>query len=276
MRMAALLAALLALSPAAAQAQPEGSFTRQQIRAMTPEQISRRLFGDLGQIMFMLPDQTSDAAFAVGRSLDSLFFMARPRRTERIGICATDTVVVGFERVPGARPEQNDPPMRPLRLQSSTSYYIQDAALALEARAPAPAEQEPMQAACAAVDPRTVRPVYATAGGEETVASAFKLLSAVVAGARAGNPAYMVDCRGRGAVVLPQENCLPHLVRISPENVSNVYYPEACRDRPSDRSVQCWTIIVRDGSISRGLNVEADRAAQIPLKVVAYYQEPGE
>lgn len=96
MRLAAALILFAASGVAAAQ-QPR-PLTRGDIRDLSDEQLSRRLFGDIGAIMFPIryPEPASEARMP----LQALQFMSRPRISHRAGICETDRVTVFFQLAP--------------------------------------------------------------------------------------------------------------------------------------------------------------------------------
>jgi len=205
---AAFALALLAL------AQPAGTLTQEQVRTMPPEELTRRLFGDLGRVMFPWPVY-EDRPYGGRRrlALGALSFLTRPYRTRLAGVCQTDMFVVVFERAFGALGD--DPAMQPARVQMLTnSFFVSDLA---QARSGEMTDNVPPSRGCTEIDPRTVTLIVANSPGQ--VVGAVQRFADLLDGARAGHVAAALDCQDPYGAPLTEAACLAMLARYRAERI---------------------------------------------------------
>jgi hypothetical protein len=208
MRLVALLFVLLSAGGAAfAQRGSDVILTKNQVRAMAPDAVTRRLFGGLSPLILPIPDRGQPGVRPT-RPLRSLSFLTRPSSTNWDGICQSEMIGVEFE--PAGPPAGADTRVRPRRFASETYYFVPDPARLRPERPPEDAEDEDparrhgrwvarADAACTGVDPRRVQLINAR---QPYHLFALPLLLDLADDARAGRPTVPLDCSGvspRGA-----------------------------------------------------------------------------
>ncbi|HEX8642592.1 MAG TPA: hypothetical protein VF702_01615 [Allosphingosinicella sp.] len=275
MRLADLLAVASALGTGTAAArQPEPpTITRAELRAMSDEEVGRRLFGDIGAIMHLIrfaePDETE-----ARHPVRGLQFLSRPRGTYRIGICETDRVTVYFE--PARGPGLPRDAARPRRIQVSTNYFVRDVGLARQHRAPDndrnAGEEHRLDSACAEIDPRGANIVIAA--NEQEVADAVVLLADLAAAVSAGRIAIPVDCSEMLGAVTSSADCLAHLERIEPGGSFSVQIIPGCY--AGDPALFCRRIELFGGSERRALLFEFRRGSLLPVRIALSIVPPDE
>jgi hypothetical protein len=201
MRLLALLLVLLSAGGTALAQRSDVILTKNQVRAMAPEAVARRLFGGLAPLVLPIADRGQPGVRPT-RPLRSLSFLTRPSSANWDGICRTEAILVEFE--PAGPPAGADTRVRPRRFTSGPVYFVPDPA---RLRPPPPDEEseDPVaadsrwnaraDAACAGIDPRRVQRIGAT---EEYRLTALRLLLDLVEDARAGRAAIPLDCGALG------------------------------------------------------------------------------
>jgi len=212
----AVLAAALAAAQAGGPAVP-GTLTAAQLEATPPEEVARRLFGDLSRIVYPV------YALPPGRSplggVRSLHFYTRPYGAGLSGICRTDLLIVLFERAPYTI-AGDDPPVQPARIvMYDNSYFVSDLARAR-------AGEIDHESSCSNIDPRTVPRIVASRPGE--VADAVINFADLIDGARAGRVALALDCQGLAGEALDDRGCFALLSRYRPERIDSVSAVPGC------------------------------------------------
>ena len=91
---AALALALLAAAQSGPAAPAPDPLTRERARAMSPEALTRSLFGDGALAGLVYPLPRFDSMRRRWLSLHALAFLTRPRATHRSGVCETDWLTV--------------------------------------------------------------------------------------------------------------------------------------------------------------------------------------
>ncbi len=225
MPVAALLALLLAAQPAPVPPPAEAQrLTRERVGAMSPEALTRRLFGDGALAGLVYPLPRFDAMRRRWMPLHSLTFLTRPRATHRAGVCETDWLTVYFEPRPFALGE--DPPVRPRRVGVSTGYFVSDLASARADRVPEGGARWEQDAACAAVDPRQANLIVAD--DEMHVTGAMELVGDLIAAAGAGRTAAPLLCRDSEGRPVAEAACLAQLARLHADKIGYVQLLERC------------------------------------------------
>jgi hypothetical protein len=259
MRIAGPILLLLAAAAPAISQQPR-PLTQADLRDLSDEQLSRRLFGDIGAIMF--PIRYRADAGEARTPIRALQFMSRPRVSHRAGICETDRVTVHFELAPLPLVDG----VQPRRFELSTNYFVQDAALARQHRPPDledGRERFGLDSACAAVDPRQAN--ISVAGDAHDVATAVVLVSDLAAAARSGRIAIPVECRERGGESVPEAECRAELARLDPSEPMYVQHIAGCYR--SDPAVYCRRIEFFQRSEGRSFLFEFPIAGREPARV---------
>jgi len=258
-RPAALLALLLAAAPAWAAPEP-APLNWARLRQMTPEAISRQLFGDLGQIMYLQPGQIP-ATDSFRRPFRDLRFLSRPRASYRAGVCETDWVTVEFRWAPGALGP--DPAMRPRRIEVTTQFIVQNLA---EARGGGPVVEEALarlETACAAIDPRDVQPIIATTAFDVT--GTVAPLADLIEAARAGRALAPLECLGEDGEARGEAECLRELARLQPDKMFHAWLSAGC-DR-NETGLYCRNASVFDFGSAVEIRFEFRRGSAAPTRV---------
>jgi hypothetical protein len=147
----ALLAALLAM-PAFGQPAPPLTYT--QLSTLPPEELGRRLLGEMSQILYLYPPEGRASVPFPGPGRPSrLDFLSRPRAAEAAGICETDLVSVSYDLPVEAG--ILDPPIRLLGMSLTTLSFIDDLPLVRRGDARDRRGDAALDSVCAAADPRT-------------------------------------------------------------------------------------------------------------------------
>ena len=197
MRLLAFLLLLLSAGGAAFAQRSDVVLTKNEVRAMAPEVLTRRLFGGLATLVLPIPDRGQPGVRAT-RPLRSLGFLMRPSRTNWDGVCQTESIAVEFEL---AGPEAGaDTRVRPRRFSSRPLYFVPDAAmLRPPSRADDPDDPTQVEArraaradgVCAGVDPRRTHLIGAS---PEYRLTALRLLLDLGDDARADRATVPLDC----------------------------------------------------------------------------------
>ncbi|HEX8525391.1 hypothetical protein [Allosphingosinicella sp.] len=263
MRSAMLLGAALLVSGADSAREPR-TLTRAQVRDLSDEELSRRLFGDIGQIMFPLRFGERRGPVS-SMPLQALQFLSRPRGTYRVGICETDRVTVYFERAVFSAGD--DPAVVPRRFEVTTNYFVRDLPLALEERSPDTDDGEErirLDRECAQIDPREANIVIARNDSE--VATAVVMIASLAAAAREGRTPAATECRDRSGEPMDSAACLQELARMDARSSMAVWFNPACAR--ADAAVYCRQIEFIGASESRQVLFELRRGSREPVRVI--------
>ena len=205
-----------------------GTLTREQVRAMPPEELTRRLFGDLGRIMFPQPYYEPPRVRLRRESLGALSFLTRPYQSGLAGVCRTDMFFVRFEPAFGAMGD--DPPVVPSQVQLwGNSYLVSDLAVARMGKLTGDAIPE---RSCGEIDPRTVTIIVA--GSEGQVVDAVQLFADLLDGARAGRIGAALECRDSVGAALATVPCLAMLRPYRAERIHVVEGVPGCGRAATD------------------------------------------
>ena len=218
----ALALGLLAATQPTSFPEETGTLTRAQVRAMPPEELTRRLFGDLGRIMFPQPYYEPPRGRLRRDSLGALSFLTRPYQSGLAGVCRTDLFFVRFEPAFGAIGD--DPPVVPSQVQLwSNSYLVSDLAVARMGKLTGDAIPS---RSCGEIDPRTVTTIVA--GSEGQVVDAVQRFADLLDGARAGRIGAALECRDSVGISLASGPCLAMLRRYRAERIHVVAGVPGC------------------------------------------------
>lgn len=128
----------------AAQRPSTDTLSKIESRQLPPDEVIARVAAQMGDLLIYQP-QTLDPNRPPQRALDSLFFVTRPRATEVAGVCASEVVIVYFDRA--GMPRGAETAMRASSFGVSPRFAL---------RGPDSQEPEPIsadEAACARFDP---------------------------------------------------------------------------------------------------------------------------
>jgi len=259
---AALLALLLAAQPAPAR--ETQTLTREQVRTMSPEELTRRLFGDGALAGLVFAQRRFDSGRRRWMPLYSLTFLTRPRGTYRAGVCETDHLTILFEPRPLSPGE--DPPVRPRRIQVSTSYFVRDLALARADRVPDETGRVADDRACAEIDPRNADIIVAD--DEMQVTRALALIGDLIAAAGAGRttaPLICSDGEGRPAA---EAECLAMLARLHADKIGYVQLLERCGEPGAGlycQRIETWEAGTDEGYV---IQFELRRGNPAPVRII--------
>ncbi|HYI47367.1 MAG TPA: hypothetical protein VEX35_02780 [Allosphingosinicella sp.] len=259
---AALLTLFLAAQPAPAREAP--TLTREQVRTMSPEELTRRLFGDGALAGLVFAQRRFDSGRRPWIPLYSLTFLTRPRGTYRAGVCETDHLTVLFEPRPYSLGE--DPPVRPRRIQVSTSYFVRDLALARAERVPDETERVTHDLACAEIDPRSAGIIVAD--GEMQVTRALALVGDLIAAAGAGRSTAPLLCRDGEGRPAAEAECLAMLARLHADKIGYVQLIERCAEQ--DPGLYCQRIETWEAGTDEGyvIQFELRRGNPAPVRII--------
>lgn len=257
---AALLPLLLAAAPAPADNRPV-SLTKESVRTMPDEELARRVFGDLGHIMYPRPRREPRGA-ASFMALRGLEFVTRPRGSYRAGVCETDTIMVGFEPVPFA--SGRDPPVRPYRFDKYENFFIQDLEAARTGDPPADEEADArLDTVCRTIDPRTRRLISASTAFE-VVAGIDSLADLIEAAKERRTPAPL-ECENESGEVLEEGVCLARLASLDPLDLYHSAFVDGCNRK--DPRVYCRWLKVHDLGDGMEITVEHEKGSRNPVRV---------
>lgn len=260
MRTAGLAALFLAGAPVIGSAEP-APLTNDSVGRMPPDELARRVFGDLGHVMYPLPSRSSRGG-ASGLPLQALAFLTRPRGSYRAGVCQTDRIVVAFERTPFAIGP--DPAVRPYRFQVYENYFVQDFA---DARAGGPPEDPEADAelgrTCAAIDPRERQLIVAESAFD--VVGGIDALADLIEAAQAGQALAPMQCLDEQAQPVAENECLGRLSRLEPLKLYHARSIPGCDRR--DPEVHCRWLEVFDYDSGLDIMVEYRRGGREPVAV---------
>lgn len=259
---AALLTLLLAAQPAPAR--EAQTLTREQVLTMSPEELTRRLFGDGALSGLVFAQRRLDPGSRRWMPLYSLTFLTRPRGTYRAGVCETDHLTILFEPRPLSPGE--DPPVRPRRIQVSTSYFVRDLALARADRVPDEAGRVEDDLACAEMDPRDADIIVAD--GEMQVTRALALVGDLIAAAGAGRTPAPLICRDSEGRPAAEAECLAMLSRLHADKIGYVQLVERCAEQ--DPRLYCERIETWEAGTDEGyvIQFELRRGDPAPVRII--------
>lgn len=242
----ALAAALVAL-----QAQPQppaaapGTITAAQLESTPPEELVRRLFGDMSHIIFPIYSQRQTIRPHFG--IRALQFYTRPYGAGLAGICQTDLLVVTFEPALDSL-RREDPPVRPSRIHKyDNSYFVGDLARART-------REVDHEGSCSGIDPRKVPLIVASRTGE--VADAVGEFADLIDAARAGRTSVKLDCQSPRGEPLDGSGCLKLLAGYRPERIHTVATVPGCGR--GARDAYCYRIETSIDIGQSGLEVRGD------------------
>jgi hypothetical protein len=234
MRFAVALVAIALAAGTGLLARDPVPLTKMTVRTMPERVLSRRLFGDLGQIM--LPDvYHGHPGRRATRPLDLLSFATVPRAANAEGLCETQWVTVYFE--PAGPLRGADTPVRPRRVASVEGYIVRDLAR-IRADPAADAEDEPnADAACQAIDPRNAHRI--SGRSEFHVQSGLRAVLALIDAAKEGRTLVPLDCSEAmmDGAPLGDAACLAAVGRLGIGDISGI---SACDSAPP--STLCYRI----------------------------------
>jgi hypothetical protein len=199
----------------AAEARP---LTKITARAMPQAALTRRLFGDLGQIMLPAFDRGSPGHRPT-RPLGSLEFLTVPIATATPGLCETSSVTVHFE--PDGPLAGADTPVHPTRIETTILYAIEDFAALRRGDDLSRSGGERLALDCADLDPRQATTIRADGG--EMLAANLRILGDQLEAARAGHPHASLVCPGPDD--MPQvsaSDCLSSFAQLDPRHIWTV------------------------------------------------------
>ena len=208
------------LTESALLAQAPVPLTRNSARAMTPETLSRRLFGDVSEILFPIL-YSGRAVDRLELPLQRLDFLSRPYATEEAGICGTTQVTVTFEsvgRLRGARTL-----VRPRHIFSEPNYFLIDRPRVLRSEPVTDAERPQLNTLCAAQDPRTLP--FFNAPSFSDAAQAARLLAELVDAAQSARANAPLNCSAMSAadhVPISGIQCLQDIAHLDPTKIWRV------------------------------------------------------
>lgn len=132
----------------AAQRPSAETLSKIESRQLPPNEVIARVAAQMGDLLIYEP-QALDAHRPPRRALDSLFFVTRPRATEIGGVCASEVVIVSFDRAGPARGAETA--MRASSFSVSPRFALRDTAPMPDLLEPEPISVD--EAACARFDP---------------------------------------------------------------------------------------------------------------------------
>lgn len=220
MRALAALAVLVLAGGAALAARDAAPLTKNSVRAMAPDALTRRLFGEVAPIMLPVADRVRPGGRPT-QPLRRLTFLTVPHAANIEGMCQTQVVVVEFEPAgPLAGP---DTPVRPRRIRSAPAYFVRDQARLRAAHAGEAEDERRVDMACAAIDPRRVHTI--SARNDYQVGPALRLMLDVAEAARAGRPLVPLDCSAimENGARLTEAQCLAEFARLGVDQVFSIW-----------------------------------------------------
>jgi hypothetical protein len=261
MRLAAALFLLLfAAAPASAADKPV-PLTRESVATMPDGELTRRVFGELGHVMFpqRRPERQSAGRFRPLRGLD---FLTRPRASGRAGVCETDMIVVAFEPVPFA--PGDDPPVRPYRFEKYENHFIQDFAAA---RQGGPSEDEEaesrLDAVCRKIDPRSKRLIVASSAVE--IVAGLDSLADLIEAAGKSRALAPLECEDESGEPVVEAACLVNLARLDPLELYYSTFVDGCSRK--DPGVYCRSLKVHGPGGSMDIELEHKRGGREALRI---------
>lgn len=259
MRIAVLLLLLLAAAPVSAADKPV-PLTRKSVRTMPDDELARRVFGDLGHVMF--PERRRGPERSDSMRLTRLDFLTRPRGSYRAGVCETDSIVVGFEPIPF--PLGDDSPVRPYRFDKYENFFIQDFGSARGGDPPADEEaQRDLHSACSRIDPRSKRIIVARSAFE--VVAGIDSLADLVEAARKSRALAPLECEDHSGEPIAEAACLVDLARLDPLELYSAAFVDGCNRK--DPGVYCRSLKVHGPGGSMDVELEHKRGGPEPLRV---------
>ena len=259
-RAAVLAAIVAAVAPAFGATEPV-PLTRESVSRMAPDQLARRVFGELGHVMYPLPYRPPQVGASM-LPLQALAFLTRPRGSYRAGICETDRIVVAFERQPLAMGP--DPAVRPYRFQVYEAFFVQDFDAAREGGPPEDEEADAeLGQRCAAIDPREKQLIVADSAFD--VVGGLDSLADLVEAAQAGRAPAPLQCVDEREQPVAEADCLRRLSRLEPLNLYHARSIPGCDRR--DSQVQCRWLEVFDYDSGLDISIEYRRGSLGPVAV---------
>jgi hypothetical protein len=232
----ALAGALAALQPAS-----PGPVVQLEEEA-PPEEIVRKLFGEMGRILFpIIPIEQRSLPL---HGVRALHFYTRPYAAGLSGICQTDRLVVMFQPALGAG-RREDAPVRPTRIQMyDNSYFVADLARARDG-------ETEHEGSCSSIDPRSVPLIVASSTGQVT--DAVQDFANLIDSARLRRTDVKLDCQSPRGETLDQAGCLKLLAQYRPERIHSIATVPGC-DRAA-KDAYCYRIQTSIAIDASGLEV---------------------
>jgi hypothetical protein len=226
---AVVIALMLAAMPGATAAQDAAPITKAEARAMTPQALTRRLFGDASR--FMVPFDNERTLLPTSTSpLRRLSFLTTPLPDFIPGLCGTQRVDLYFEQV--GQSSSAETQVRPAGMEVSQLHLIRNLSRIGERPAYGQRPSQQDMAECAAVDP--LRAHLFRASSSYTVPGTIARLRALIEAARAGRDIAPIACESFA------QPCHAALAGLRPEEFDAV---DACGDQCEE--VQFEHLLIR-------------------------------
>jgi hypothetical protein len=164
-------------------------FTKITARAMPQAMLTRRLFGDLGQIMLPALDRGSPGHRPT-RPLASLEFLTVPTASWTPGLCETSSVTVRFE--PDGPPAGADTAVHPTRIETSPLYAVANLGALRRGDDLSRGGRERLALDCAGLNPRRITTIRAES--DSMLAAGIRVLADQLDAARSGHPQATLVC----------------------------------------------------------------------------------
>jgi hypothetical protein len=222
-----LLGSLLPLG-AAAFGQTSGIvITKTEARSMGEESLTRRLFGGLAPIVLPVPDRGQPGVRPT-EPLRELSFFTVPVSSGVPGLCKTEKIMV--ELTPVGASAGADTPVRPRRFISESALVVRDwAQLLAYPRGTQDRDQARDNAACALIDPRSARIIWARS--DYAFLESLTLFQEFIGTVQNGREPLSLDCSGVAGSETPlnDQQCRDRFIALDPRAVTGI---STC-DRPS-------------------------------------------
>ena len=221
MPLAPILIALLAAAPTAAR--EPAPLTRSELQTLPEEQLARRIFGPLGDDLYVT-NMTREG----GRRWEGgrIWFWTKPRKDWlRDGLCVSDRMIVHL--APDRFAVGENPALHIAGIETETAYIVRDRKMATKLTGFDPEELKGQDEACAKLDPRSDS-IPAESGWQ--LMTAFELMKKLGDGAREGRAPVPIDCTHidfGGPAPASEAECL---TRLSPLGESSVRATADCAD----------------------------------------------
>lgn len=267
----ALLLTLLSGACAGSGRMFEQPLTKNSVRAMPPEQLNRRILGEVGR-GFLPVVRRNPGPAPPTRPLDLLHFIAPARTADQPGLCFADHAAVTFEPV-GALAGA-DTRVRPDRIHVDQDYFVRDTALLarFDPRVPVGSDEfwRSEAEACAASDPRSAR-LFHSAAGPRISAIVLRHALLAVGQARAGRLPSGATCEsqpdGGGD---PAQQCIAAFARL---DVLRTEAIEECQ-RAEFELPTCYTLVQGVDGIDVRLDPQSGAPASLHLYMIISTYHP--
>lgn len=250
-----MLVALIGGCAASAAPQPS-ALSKVAVRAMPPEELTQRLFGELSQMMMLVPENSQSVRPT--RPLTNLLFVTVPRASGEPGICVTEEVRVDFEPIREAADART--PVRPVGLSTSERLLVRESPTAAILEDEDDAETlRREQSACAAIDPRSAMRISAPSAF--VLQEMMRHLRTLESQVRAGRLTASLDCSAmtaHGDPPMTDAACLAEIGRTRLDLPYSVSYCEP------ERTMRC----LEAAFATLNLRFEFAPAFDPPVKIV--------